>query len=90
MKLLLSWKLQVFKFVTFLNEFVISVNQKQKDMGTENNILNSIEIVFSNEKLLSEFRKKYATEKDFVLASAKDGLLKKDAKSLINKLAQSL
>jgi hypothetical protein len=50
-------------------------------------IIHSIEVIFSNPKMLSRLRESYATEKEFMIAGVKGDIIKEEAIELILKIA---
>jgi len=51
-------------------------------------VLSAVEVIFSDEKLLSKLRKKYSTEKDFIIAGIKNDMIKKSAVNFIMKISK--
>ena len=51
-------------------------------------ILHSIEVIFSNPKMLSRLRESYATEKEFMIAGVKGDIIKEEAIQLILRIAR--
>jgi hypothetical protein len=50
-------------------------------------ILHSIEVIFSNPKMLSKLRETYGTNKELMIAGVKDNFIKEEAIQLILKIA---
>lgn len=51
-------------------------------------ILHSIEVIFSNPKMLSKFREVYGTNKELMIAGVKDDFIKEEVIQLILRIAR--